>query len=137
MMACRERLRSGIPPKRVRVFIQVQTSQIKPGVTVVELTDSIKMGDDCQRLEKEVEMLIGPKETRVIFDLTGVGYLDSSAIGSIVKSLSRLKKSGGDLRLAGVKGMVDGVLKMTKVNTVIGIFPTALDASENFLPAVD
>ena len=117
--------------------MQIKTSQIKPGVTVVELTDSIKMGDDCQRLEKEVEMLIGRKETRVIFDLTGVGYLDSSAIGSIVKSLSRLKKSGGDLRLAGVKGMVDGVLKMTKVNTVIGIFPTALDASENFLPAVD
>jgi len=136
-MACRERLRSGIPPTRFRVFMQIKTSQIKPGVTVVELTDSIKMGDDCQRLEKEVEMLIGRKETRVIFDLTGVGYLDSSAIGSIVKSLSRLKKSGGDLRLAGVKGMVDGVLKMTKVNTVIGIFPTALDASENFLPAVD
>lgn len=103
----------------------------------MEISDSIKMGDDCQRIEKEVDQLISRNETRVIFDLSAVSYLDSSAIGCIVKCLSRLKQSGGELRLSGVKGMVEGVLKLTRVNTVIGIFPTASDASENFLQPSD
>ena len=101
----------------------------------MEFTDSIRMGDDCRRLEQEVDQLISQKETRVIFDLSDVSYLDSSGIGSIVKCLSRLKKSGGELRLAGVKGMVEGVLKLTRVNTVVEIFSTATEASEGFPPA--
>ncbi len=113
--------------------MQIKKSQIKPGVTLFAITDSIKMGEDCRKLEEEVDQLIRQNETRVIFDLSDVNYLDSSGIGSIVKCLSRLKKSGGALRLAGVKGMVDGVLKLTRVNTVVEIFPTARDASENFL----
>ena len=56
----------------------------------------------------------------------------SSAIGSLVRSHTELKKSGGALRLAGVKGMLEGALKMTKVDKLIQIFPTAPAAAENF-----
>ena len=59
----------------------------------------------------------------------------ASGIGALVKCFSKLKKSGGALRLAGVKGMVEGVLKLTRVNTVIGTYPTADAASEDFPPA--
>jgi anti-sigma B factor antagonist len=114
--------------------LQLKKSQIKPGVTLVAFTDSIKMGEDCRKLEEEIDQLIRQNEKCVIFDLSDVTYLDSSGIGSIVKCLSRLKKSGGGLRLAGVKGMVEGVLKLTRVNTVIEIFTTASEASEGFTP---
>lgn len=115
--------------------MQIKKSQIKPGVVLFVFADSIKMGDDCRKLEEEVDQLIRQNEKRVIFDLSDVTYLDSSGIGSIVKCLSRLKKSGGGLRLAGVKGMVEGVLKLTRVNTVVEIFSTATEASEGFPPA--
>jgi anti-anti-sigma factor len=74
------------------------------------------------------------KMTLVIFDFTHISHIDSSAIGSLVRSHMQLKKSGGVLRLAGVRGMLDGTLKLTKVDKLVEIFPTAAAAAENFAP---
>jgi len=61
-----------------------------------------------------------------------VDHIDSAFVGQIVKSFSRLSKSGGTLRLAALSRMVEGVVNMTQVNRVIGVYPTALAASEDF-----
>ena len=86
------------------------------------------------KFKKDVKSLF-PGSKRIVLDLARVTYMDSSGIGALVKCFSKLKKSGGALRLAGVKGMVEGVLKLTRVNTVIGTYPTADAASEDFPPA--
>ncbi|HEV2351021.1 MAG TPA: STAS domain-containing protein [Terriglobia bacterium] len=108
--------------------------QIRPGVVVLEITDSIRNGPNCQQIERQMDELIRKDEKWVIFDLSRVTYVDSSGIGTIVRTLGRLKKVGGTLRLAGVKEMVEGVLKITQVVKIIEIFPTAADASRDFPP---
>jgi anti-sigma B factor antagonist len=115
--------------------MDLKKSQTANGIPVLILEGSIYMGDDCRRMEKELEDLIAANQPRVILDFTGVMYLDSSGIGTLVKSLSKLKKAGGSMRLAGVQGMVEGVLKLTRVNTVIGLYPNVAAASEDFAPA--
>ncbi len=105
---------------------------IKPGITVVEMKGSIHAGTDCRRLENEVDELIKGNIVRVIFDFSMITHIDSSAIGSLVRSYTLLKKAGGALRLCGVKGMLDGTLKLTKVDKLMQIFPTAPAAAENF-----
>jgi anti-sigma B factor antagonist len=108
---------------------------LAPGVVVLEMTGKVTMGRDLKRIDEEVGLLIGEKQTRVIFDLSGVHFVDSSAVGCIVRNFIRLTNSGGSLRLAGVKGMVQGVLKMTQVDKVIDIYPSSLDASQDSPPA--
>jgi len=105
---------------------------LNSGVIVMELTGRVSMGNDCAEIDRNVEEHIQRNEKLVIFDLSGVHHVDSAVVGQIVKSHSSLKKSGGMLRLAGPTGMVDGVLKLTHVNKVIEIFPTAMEAAENF-----
>jgi anti-sigma B factor antagonist len=105
--------------------------QIRPGVAVLEITDSIRMGPNCQQIEQQVDEAIRQNEKCVIFDLSRVAYVDSSGIGTIVKILSRLKKVGGTLRLTGVKDMVEGVLKLSQVTKIIEIYPTVADASRD------
>ncbi|HVA71992.1 MAG TPA: STAS domain-containing protein [Candidatus Limnocylindrales bacterium] len=112
--------------------MELKKKQIKPGVAVLEMRGRILMGPDCKIIEKEIDELIAANETRVIFDLSGVSQIDSAGVGQVVKSFTRLKKSGGELRLAGVTGMLDGVFKMTQVHKVIGMYPTPGDASEAF-----
>ena len=114
--------------------MKLSTRQIKPGIVVLEIAGRVSMGDDCTLLDNEVERHIQKNENRVIFDLAGVNHVDSAVIGQIVKCLSRLKKSGGDLHLSGVHGMVEGVLKMTQLYQVLAIYPTAAQAAENFAP---
>jgi anti-anti-sigma factor len=106
--------------------------QIEPGIVVLEMTGRFVMGSDCQQVGGEIDAHILKNETRFIFDLTGVDHMDSAAVGQIVKCYSKLKKSGGMLRLVGAKGMVERVLTMTQVNRVIPIYPTAQEAAKDF-----
>jgi anti-anti-sigma regulatory factor len=39
-----------------------------------------------------------------------------------------MKKAGGDLRVAGARGVVEDVLKMTKVDSIISLYPTTAAA---------
>lgn len=112
--------------------MNLSKKEIKPGIWVLELSGRVQMGPDCKRVDQEVEGHIGKNETKIIFDMAAVDHIDSAFVGQIVKSFSRVAKAGGTLRLAAVSGMVEGVLKMTQVNRVIQIFPTALAASEDF-----
>ena len=106
--------------------------EIKPGIGVFELSGRVQMGPDCKRVDQEVESHIAKNETRIILDMAAVDHIDSAFVGQIVKSFSRLTKAGGTLRLAALSKMVEGVVNMTQVNRVIGVFPTALAASEDF-----
>ena len=114
------------------MILQMTKRQIQPGLTVVELKGSVHAGTDCRRVEHEVDGLIRANELRVIFDLSQVTHVDSAAIGSVVRCLSQLKKFGGSLRLAGVTGMIEGSLKLTKVDKIIQIYSTASDAAQDF-----
>lgn len=114
------------------MILHLAKHELKPGITAIEMKGSIHAGTDCRRLELEVENLIAAKMTLVIFDFTHISHIDSSAIGSLVRSHMQLKKSGGVLRLAGVRGMLDGTFKLAKVDKLVEIFPTAAAAAENF-----
>jgi anti-sigma B factor antagonist len=105
--------------------------QIRPGVVVIAMTGSIRIGPNCQEIEQQVDELIRQNATSVIFDLSGVTFVDSAGIGTIVRSLGRLKKLGGTLRLTGVKGMIEGVLKLTQIIKIIDVYPTIEDAAQN------
>jgi anti-sigma B factor antagonist len=104
--------------------------QIRPGVVVLAMNGSIRLGPNCQQIEKALDEIIREGATWVVFDLTGVSFIDSSGIGAVVRALIILKKLGGTLRLAGVKGMVAGALKLTHIDRSIEIFPTAEEAAQ-------
>src|SRR5579863_9387522 len=102
--------------------------QIQPGVVVLQLIGSIRIGPNCQQIELALEEIIQQGGIWVVYDLSGVTYIDSGGIGTVVRCLLKLRKQGGTLRLAGVKGMVGGVLKLTQIDRNFEIFPTAEEA---------
>lgn len=63
--------------------------------------------------------------------MAGITHIDSAAMGPIVKSLTKLK-AGGGLRIASAQPMIVYSLKMTKLNTLIEMFPTADEAATGF-----
>jgi anti-sigma B factor antagonist len=105
---------------------------LQPGVGALAIQGSIHCGPECARLEQEVDGMIAQRETRVIFDMTGVTHADSSAIGAIVRCLTKLKRAGGSLRIAAAQPMIDYSLKLTKVDKVIEMFPTVDQAAQGF-----
>jgi len=114
-----------------RIPLRIERKELKPGIVVLMMTGPIQMGPHCKQIEEKVAELIDAGERRLVFDLSGVHTMDSTGLGEIVACFSKLKKSGGLLRLAGIGGTLSGLLKMTHVDRVIKIYPTALAASED------
>ena len=104
--------------------------QVLPDVAILQMTGSIRIGPNCQQIEQALDELIGQGSIWIVFDLSGVTYIDSAGIGTVVRALIKLKKLGGTLRLAGVTGMVGGVLKLTQIDRSIEIFPSAEEAAQ-------
>jgi anti-sigma B factor antagonist len=114
------------------VILQITRRTIQPGMIALEIKGSIHSGPECSKLGEEVDKLIEARQTRVIFDMSGVTHADSAAIGAIVKCFTKLKAANGALRIASVQPMVDYSLKLTKVDRVIDIFPSVDQAAKGF-----
>jgi anti-sigma B factor antagonist len=113
-------------------LLQTELARVEPGITVVHMTGKIVLGPDCQGLEVLVHELLKKDENKVIFDLSGVSYIDSTGMGVIVSCLSRVMKAGGGLRLAGVADRVRHLFKITRLDNIIAFYPTVLAAAESF-----
>lgn len=67
--------------------------------------------------------------SNTIVDLTGVQYMDSSGIGTLLRGYVSSQKYGGQFVLAGVTQRVRDLLQLTKIESLFQIFPTADDAA--------
>jgi anti-sigma B factor antagonist len=72
-------------------------------------------------------VLINQGTNQVVMDLSAVKFMDSTGLGSLV---SVLKLLGGkrDLILCGVKGMLQDLFKLTRMDRVFVIVDTEADA---------
>src|SRR5208283_673687 len=60
----------------------------------------------------------------MILDFTGVPYLDSSGLGSLVSSCISCQKAGRRMALTGVNQRVMKVFQITKTEPLFLMFPT-------------
>jgi anti-anti-sigma factor len=54
----------------------------------------------------------------------GVTRIDSTGIGRFIDTYGRLKKTGGEMRLAGVEGAVRETFRLTRLDRVFSFYPT-------------
>jgi anti-anti-sigma factor len=67
-----------------------------------------------------------------IFDVSGLSYLDSAAVGFLVNSYVSRQKSGKKLALVGLDGMAKHILTLTRVSDVLSIYASVEDAETHF-----
>src|SRR5580698_10800928 len=71
----------------------------------------------------------------MILDFTGVPYLDSSGLGSLVSAYTSCQKAGRRVALIGINPRVMKVFEITKMEPIFLMFPTISDALEAFTNA--
>lgn len=92
-------------------------------------------------LRGEVDMARSPRARKLILDslernrpllveLSGVAYMDSSGVASLVEGLQQAKKRGLGFALAGVSQPVMNVLRLARLDRVFTIHPSVTDALE-------
>jgi anti-sigma B factor antagonist len=74
---------------------------------------------------------------RVIVDLSGVGFMDSTGLGVLVGALKRLRKTQGELMLVVTDYDVERLLQITGLDGVFSIYRSRDDALEQLTLAHD
>lgn len=113
-------------------MLKIETRELTPDIVVLEIAGRITLGGESKQLDWAVDKLIGEGRKKVIFDLSGVTSIDSTGIGIVVMSSGKIKKAGGELRVAGATAHVEDVLKMTNVNQIVALHPTTAAAAASF-----
>ena len=101
---------------------------VEPNILIVQLEGRILLGQECTYLEDTVSQAIAAGQRIVIMDMVGVRSIDSSGLGTLTQSFGKMSKAGGRFYLAGARGPVLEILKMTHLNNVIPFFATADEA---------
>ncbi len=67
----------------------------------------------------------------LILDLSGVPYMDSAGLGVLMNCYVSAERHGRKFALAGVSERILALFEMTRVNTLLRIFPTVEQAEAN------
>jgi anti-sigma B factor antagonist len=91
------------------------------GVTVVDLSGRITLGEGSVVLRDTVRDLVGKGQTKILLNLGDVTYIDSSGIGELVSAFTTVRNQGGDLKLLKLTKKVHDLLQITKLYTVFDV----------------
>ncbi|OUE23500.1 STAS domain-containing protein [Clavibacter michiganensis] len=100
------------------------TARREDDVTVVTATGMLNMAA-APELRQAIHDALDPAPQRVVIDLAGVDFIDSSGLGALIAGLRAARDAGGDLRIAAPGPQVAMVLQLSNLDRVLVSTPTA------------
>ena len=86
-------------------------------VTIVRCNGRIVAGAESESLRAHVDWLLRDRRS-IVLHLGEVGFIDSSGLGTMVRSLTSTRRAHGDLKLCNVPEQVRKVLEMSRLTQV-------------------
>ncbi len=102
------------------------------GVTVLDLSGRITLGEGSVQLRDAIRDLIGKGERRILLDLGDVNYIDSSGLGELVSAYTSARNQGATVKLLKLTKKVHDLLQLTKLYTVFDIYDDEASAIASF-----
>jgi len=76
-------------------------------------------------LREELHALVDSGVNRVVVDLSGVEFIDSSGLGALISGLKAARQAGGDLCITAPNHQATTVLEQTNLNRVLRVHPSS------------
>ena len=99
-------------------------------VTIVRCNGRIVAGSECETLRTHVAWLLRDRRS-IVLHLGDVGFIDSSGLGTIVRTLTSTRQVKGDLKLCNVPEHVRKVLELSQLTKLFD----AHESEENAVAA--
>jgi anti-sigma B factor antagonist len=104
----------------------------KGDVTVMALQGNMLGVPEGAELNSQIHRLLEGGKNKVILDLSGVGFINSSGLSGLIHTASTLRKTGGRLVIAGASKKVLDLIRVTKLTPLLETLPDVEAALETF-----
>jgi len=101
-------------------------------VVVLVLSGQVLIDDGDLAFGRKIRDLLDQGRPRIVVDLGGVTYIDSSGVGMLVGKLKAVREQGGDIRLLHVTSRGQRIFGMLKILTMFEVFDDELQAVRSF-----
>lgn len=113
------------------VALTIASRQVD-GVTVLDLSGRITLGEGSVQLRDAVRDLIGKGHKDILVNLEDVNYIDSSGLGELVSAYTTARNQSARLKLLKLTKKVHDLLQLTKLYTVFDIYDDEASAIGSF-----
>jgi len=116
------------------MITETSTRLIDPDITVFVISGRLNLGNSLMTIEVSIKRLIDEGTKKLVVDLGGLNFIDSSGIGMLVTCCGHMEQRGGRMRVAGAKGPVARALELVHFSRLAPL-DTDVDASAQQLRA--
>jgi anti-sigma B factor antagonist len=99
------------------------------GVTIAKLLDRRLDASGGTDFKTRIGGRLDAGERFLVLDLSDVEFVDSTGLSAILSILKRVPPDGG-LALAGCQKQVVELVKLTRLDRILRLFPTAQEAAQ-------
>jgi anti-sigma B factor antagonist len=96
--------------------------KIESHVAILSLSGKMMGGPETTQLHDRIRSLINDKIIKVVIDLRGVKWINSSGLGVLMATHTTLKNAGGELKLANVTEKVESLLMITQLMRIFDTY---------------
>jgi anti-sigma B factor antagonist len=112
------------------VSLKIETRQAE-GVTILSPQGRIVFGEEAAAFREHLKRVLGSTR-QIVVNLSGVSYIDSGGLGTLVGVYSSARAAGADIKLTGLGQRLRDVLQITKLVTVFEVYDSEQEAIASF-----
>jgi anti-sigma B factor antagonist len=101
-------------------------------VTVLDMRGAVRIGEGSVALRDSVRGLVEGGKKKILLNLGGVNYIDSSGIGELIANYTTVSRQGGQLKLLNLTEKIQNLLVITKLLTVFDSYDNEAEALSSF-----
>jgi anti-sigma B factor antagonist len=98
--------------------------KIEDHVAVLSLSGKMMGGPETTALHDHIRGLMNDGINRVVIDLGGVKWINSSGLGVLMAAMTTLKNDDGQMKLANVTEKVESLLMITQLMRIFETYDT-------------
>lgn len=106
--------------------------KIENDTTILTFKGDLLGEPDTTKIREKVHSLVSDGMKKIVIDLGGVNYMNSSGIGTLIAALTTVRNGGGELKLANVGGKVQNLFVITQLIKVFDTYETLDRALASF-----
>jgi anti-sigma B factor antagonist len=93
-------------------------------------------GASAPELKRRIRQIVETGKSRLILDMSGIVFIDSSGLSALISGLKCAREAGGFFRLAGLRDQAAAVIKLMMLDRVFDTYPDAAAAKPSQSSAV-
>ena len=101
-------------------------------VVILDLAGRITIGEGAIILRERIQKMLNAGEKKFLLSLADVDYIDSSGLGELVSSFTRVRNQEGELKLLELTRRVRDLMQITKLLTVFDVYDDEAAAIKSF-----